>query len=599
MLGEPINDLSEFLREGALSAVNDRYLIYGPPGTGKSLLLAALAAVGTSDEQRVTLIDATEARGDIDEPSFGTEQWFANKALAKGQSTTEKKFYLFDALDELFVAIPRRRVADLLGRSGFSEVCIVTCRSSFYERFLRDGEFARQRTVIEMIEWRDSDSLAEGLAYIDALNGNEEDRGHFAHVHARSAAFRRLCSNPLHLCMIAATLVNTGELHGADVGEEGLLTVYEQWVRSVLSIEAAKHESALSAPDKSYLLEALAWQNHDYSEQDVATAYSVDEVYDWFRRSFSSWCEDREVSPSAAVADLLQHTVLVTRDSSEAVITPQFAFRHRTIEHLFTAAYCCHALSGASNASVREVFQTYLGPDVWRFLQLMLLRASRSDGRAARRMALRGMTALQEAIEEDMQSARSPENRVLREQLGHYLGHLAVPELQVFLRERVREEEDSWVRRGTVIGMSFGGNITICEEYVDLLGAERSAGLSMADNDVNRGTQLSFYGDQLIRDNSSQGIDAHLPQCRRMVDNMISQLLEPERRCTWKLDLYSLIDVVYYREDSGPEGLDVMKKRLRDLEQIYDHLSQDPVAATWDEHQELGEIITDLRRSTS
>lgn len=598
MPGAVIDDLSEFLKREVLNSSEGYFLIHGPPGTGKSLLMASLVAASAVGNRRVVLVDATEVRGDIDEPGFGAASWFASLVLADSKADVAEVTYLFDALDELFVAMPRRKVANLLGRSGFSNAAVVTCRTSFYDQFLRDGGFARQRTIIEMTEWSDNDSLTEGTRYINALKGDEIDRIKFIAVHARSATFRRLCSNPLHLCMITSTLVNTGNLHGAEMGEEGLLVVYEQWVKSVLSVEAAKHESVLSAADKAYLLEALAWQNHDYREHDVATAYNVEEVNAWLRTNFTSWCDDRGVSLLEVAVDLLQHTLLVTKNVSEAVITAGFTFRHRTIEHLFAASYCCHALSGASAASVKEVFETYLGPDVWRFLQLMLLRISRTEPQTARRMARRGMAALQEAVEEDMRSAVSTKNRVLREQLGHYLGHLAAPELQDYLRGRVRDEEDPWVRRGTVIGMSFGGNVAICEDYVDLLRTERSAGLSMADNEVNRGTQLSFYGDQFIGDDSSQGRDAHLPQCKRMADNLINQLLEPERRCTWKLDLYSLIDVVYYREDSGTDGQDLMASRLTDLGKIYCQLSQDATAKDWDERRELADIIADLKRNS-
>jgi hypothetical protein len=590
---QSIEDLGEYLTKDRLQG-GRRFIVHGPGGVGKSLLAAHIVASATDVTTRGVLIDAVDARADMDEPTFGTSEWLRTKIRSSEGDHPVNTFFVVDSLDELFAVLSRTSVLSYLSHSGFCEASVLLCRTSFYDRFLRESNFARDRSVIELTGWSSGEALSQGIKYLEALSAGDAIVDRFQATYGASPVLQDLCLVPLRLCMVATTLAQTGHVSSGENGEtdgEGLLNVYEEWIRSVLSVEAARLESVLSTGDKSHLLEALAWKNYDYREQDVATAYSVEEIEEWLGRNFGKWCGERGLNVSLVAQDLLNRTLLTVRETSEAVITDQFSFCHRTIEDLYVATFACHSLSGASSIAPSVVFRTYLGPDVWQFLQLMLLRVAQRDPYVARRMARRGVEALKVAVGEDLRNAESLENTVLREQLGHYIGHLGVADAQAYLYERLAAERDPWVRRGTIIGMGFGGDVAVCESYVDDLRGERTAGGDLPQNSVNRGTQLYFYGDQIPADDVHER-DAGGPECARTANRLISQLLDRRRRPTWKLDLYSLLDIVLHRTVSGPEGRACLTRRRADLETIYAQMVADAEAKAWPDVAELRAIIS-------
>lgn len=566
-----------------------KWLLHGPPGAGKTMLLTELVSdsgpSGPSGAENVYL-DMSEVQATLGDADFGTLAWLRRMGTAT-PAPGDRGMIVIDALDEGFFNAPRGQVLHWLTLPAFARADVLTCRTSFYDRYLRETAFARGREVGELLPWREEDALRCGTGYIRLLDGRPAGQEKLDRALAASEALRRLCRTPLNLSMAVAVITASDEASLS--AELTLLGLYERWMASVLTAESAKPSSVLSAPDKVYLLEALAWRNYENFGGDEAVACTADEILSWLSDAYGPWCASRGFQPRQVAADLLAHSLLVLHESPEDLL-PLYLFRHQTIQDLLVARYAYHCLEGVNRGEINDVFRVYLGPDIWSLLQDMLMRLNRARSPVTKNRIIRnGLAALQTAADSGLRG-RTPRDRVLREQLGHYLGHLGDGVVRAALAERIRLESDPWVRRGTVIGLSFGGARKACDDYVDFLRQERDQGGDLAENGVNRGAYLTFYGDQ-IQPEDLIDIDLGHAACERTVHRLVRQLLAASRTASWRLDLYTLFDIALYRSASRSTGRQALLSCRVDLQLILRQHESDEVARSWPETAELRDFL--------
>lgn len=188
----------------------------------------------------------------------------------------------------------------------------------------------------------------------------------------------------------------------------------------------------------------------------------------------------------------------------------------------------------------------------------------------------------------------APSKRIARQQIIYHIGLIELQESSEYLKSILSSETDSWIRRGIIIGLSFSGDMTELNSYIEHMRVEVEQEKPWKENDVNIGFSLSFFGDQPY-DNYAPDYDQQLPRCKNTVERLIYQLSTEIDRPSWRSNLYTLVYLASYRPISYEDYCETMLLHEETLIKILDKLEYNE-GVMWPEIKQLREIIGVLKR---
>ena len=574
---QPIADVVTHLTEKLLDK-GEQYLVVAPPGAGKSLVcrllfLALAATLPHTAGGAPVLIDLRAV------------------SLSKAAGLADgREVVLMDSLDELLASGTLVQVREAIENETLQGADVIACRTQFYEQFLTGTTLVEGRTVLEIRAW----DIPTIERYIDAYHR------HVFHTNDLSVVddLKRRLESPNVEALLATPLRLNMALDLIPPGENNLplelnsLSLHRQWIEQTLRNEAARRGSILESTDKLDYLTNLAWRFYDEGTPGLQTAPSFTDGQ--IRQALTEMSFDRTPDEVKAYArDLEFHSILIGAEADGLGTTQfdSFEFMHKTFQEFLVARYIINAAKTGPEAAA-SVFRQYLSPQVSDFIKDELKNTTASSG-IARQLAQNLQGAL---ASYDREAAREPDSirhRSTIQQICYYLASLPLEPVRNLMLDRLTSEQDPWIRRGLAIGLSFGGETKGIDQYIESLRRERTLGRATAANDLNIGYHLSFFGDQPF-DPVQPYLDRGLSTVSSTVSRLIYQLSIETDFGSWRLDLYTILDIYRYRTISRDSVTSTIFENRDLLNWVHTHFQSDPRTKDWPETGELGDLLNEL-----
>jgi hypothetical protein len=610
---DPDADLPDLIAAWAASQSQQsrRVLALAPPGYGKSTLATVLFLRLAQQviDGRINLvpilIDLRDYRAELYSPHFGSRAWVSDRLAdlvgrpvspsfrfngEQGTAESINTAIILDSVDEFLASKLQPEINSLLSSFLVQRADLVCCRTQFYERFIAREQISYHDTT-RLLPATDQSVVAYVRAYYRYFLGAERgtrSADDFLAVLRASPNLAALCSVPLRLNMaLDIFLAKSSDLSAVN----GILPLYHGYVSGLLRREAARAGSVLPAEEKLSLLEKLAFEFYD--ERSLGTNEEAQLTIDEFYRTIRDYHPRRDdLSAEQIAEDLRSHSLLYIDGASFSQFEPgTLRFVHKSFQEYLVASYVFHSMLASPQACIRA-FQSYFTVEIGEFLKEYLQGADR------RMRGIVGANGLA-AYELSSHDPRAPESKQARDRtrrsvLGYYLGNLGLPEIRAALREKLLIEPDRWIRRSLTIGLGIGGEPSVIDNYVEVLACERDGPGPYPENDVNNGFNLTYFGDQPF-DLLHPEIDRGGPRCAKTISWLIYSLQAESDRGSWRLDLYSILDIWYHRQPSQEECEVVLRDNLPVLTRLYGYLSSLPEFRHWPEVRRLADLINKLR----
>ena len=598
--------------EKAKSSGN-RYLILAEPGVGKSTLtykifweLSNIFFKELSKGFPVYI----DLRDYIGEDSFGTREWVVSLLVnltGMDQDLLSERHYfdsntgnnyhiILDSLDEYLAGFDRNSIQRELSKYIFQRANIITCRSQFFERYLKLSPFASNFQHIKLLEWKVEDIKSYILSYSKFCFDKEADTIS-ADIYSRinnSDKLSDLCQIPLRLNMTLELFFDPD----CDVKEiENVLYLYEVYVSNWLKRESYRAGSILDFEVKDYFLREVSWAFYDDAILDYSKSpkITIDRLKLLIENLLSEGTDTYK--PRDILNDLLFHSLLTRRARSlfQSGI-PSVYFIHKSFQEYFVSRYFYDSMiSSASTTSSN--FCQIISPSVSEFLKEYIYRIN-NDITILNSVVKICIQAYKENLIESEDTHTSARRRIARQQLAYYIGNLKSLVAVSFLHSRLESETDLWIRRGIFIGLAFGGNEEFLHKYIDLLRKEREHGYYANENQINTGFHLSFFGDQPL-DELHPELDQGLPVCENTFKALVYQLGTETDRGSWRLNLYTLLDLGRFRASSRDNFHNILNTSANELERILAKLKNDKSCNWWPEIIEMENYIMTMHCVTT
>jgi hypothetical protein len=571
--------------EGALTNTpnGSRYLVIAAPGSGKSTIALRLSRRMQDSGKQIVHIDLRLHKDEREDEGFATAEWLTNRYSTAADATSPPIFIL-DALDELLTGMRVEAIATLLDRPLFTQAAIVTCRRSYFERYLADSPFARSfADRLELLGLPKDGQDALVARYLKAAYPSEGDElaVRVSTWLDESPARRTLCSVPLHLLLAVESVAP--ERDDLDSISD-LVGLWQAHVMQVLSLESERTNLSLDRNTWLSLLSQVAW--HFYDEEGAGSTdppiFTTAEL-----RAFL----DSLGEPASGLVAPEDHALLVGGFATRiAEISPVLRFTHASLHTFLVARHLYETVLSGDPYVAYEAFSKFISGEVSRMLLEFLTRLSGQP-----RLAATARTTLEAVVDHDKPTDEaSPISaarwRIARQQAAYYIGSLGGASARHFLVARLEHEEDLWVSRGMAIALSLAGDSSALDQQIDMRRAERQAGGDAPRCEANLGYHLSFSGDQPL-DILAPDVDQGEPTCSLTVATLVRQLELPEKRGSWRSTLFTMVDLAHHRPVSHV-SFDQAVTRDRDrLAQAVEGLSADPVCSEWPETKEVTSIL--------
>jgi hypothetical protein len=605
---EPIEDVLQYCLDMAApsSPSAHKVLLIGSGGMGKSSLSMLLHVRATdarlkSSQSRLPVhLDLRNYRSDtatyLSEPEWLQQRLaesYGAEFAAEATRDRTRTFLVLDSLDEFLAGKSHTDVQRVLDSQVVKDAALICCRSQAYFQYLQGTDLVASREVVELSAWSASDRASYVTAFYEVFfRDNGGDRAAKALNAVLRNSERRLgsvCSSPVRLNM-TLELFEPGDNLSFDLA---LTRLYDEYLDRLLSIEAARAGSVFNATEKQDLLTKLAWLYYDEGslEEEEPLPFSEQEVLAFLREEFP---RDNDPELGAKLDDLRTRTILATGHEGARRSRKQMHFAHKSFQEYLVAQYAMQAMLSSGEATLSAVLK-HFSPEVGEFLKgsLCEYRRSKRMSQIVLDNCTEALTRLKGRVTNDHDDARS---RIGRQQLFYYLGSLSLPEARSVLREALSTEGDPWVRRGIIIGLTFGGADDALDQYLDELGAERGQPGDHPLNDVNTGAQLSYFGDQPF-DFMRPEVDLRGGNRGRTVDTMLYQLTTETERGCWRIDLYTLCDLWEHRPFARASYESAMTENLSRARHVAAALQADETASKWPELAKFLAIVDEISRS--
>ncbi|MFC4013561.1 NACHT domain-containing protein [Nonomuraea purpurea] len=583
-----------------------RVLLLADPGIGKTTLtyclyseLLRIWSAGVRKNIFPVRIDLRTVGTQSIDAEFGSAEWLAryldNSVRGCGQVSwmgVEERdgiplrpVLILDSLDEHLSRLAYPHMLTELDKFIFGYAALACCRTQYFNRFLAHSPFADDLEQVELVPWSEEERRRYVGAYVDyCFPDYQEQETQKIRLRIESRPVRDLCQTPLRINM-ALDLMFRGDLENPVVNDT--LGLYHAYVAQLLRIESAKMGSTLNIEQKLDLLTRIAWHFYDEGEAggQGPRMFTLRELHEFICTDLRTPEEDAH----AIVEDLVSRSLLAIDSDQFDLFEPTVVrFAHKSFHEYFVARHlfgCMHTDAVATTAA----FRRFISAEVSEFVKEYLERAN-ANSRILTRVCDVCFDAFQANGDVGGDSADAARARVARQQLAYYLGNLRSARIVQFLRQTLLNEPDLWIQRGIILGLAFGGTAQPLAEYVDRLRANRATGRNVAENDVNLGYTLTFFGDQPT-DHFHPEVDQGLENCEGTI-RRITYLVgtETDQEC-WRLDLFTLVELWQHRPVSRERYVVAMLECAPELSVILDAFAHNPESAGWPEIEELREIL--------
>ncbi|MFF7977147.1 trypsin-like peptidase domain-containing protein [Streptomyces sp. NPDC007905] len=588
-----------------------RVLVLSDPGMGKTTLtyclyVELLRKWSIKDRSHVlpVRIDLRAVGTRPADQAFGSPEWltrFLDQQVAgygpvswlgvvEREGTPIRPALILDSLDEYLSKLAPSNVLSELNKFIFNYASVVCCRTQYFDRFLAHSPFGDSLERVELTEWGD----VERRDYVDGYVGYcfpeyEERDAQNVRLRIESRPVRDLCHAPLRVNMALELMVRLGSRGPAITDTLGL---YHAYVGQLLRIESAKTGSILEIDEKLDLLTSIAWHFYDEGRDGATHIFTLRELSDLI----SSELEIASASARSIVEDLAFRSLLSVESEQFDSLEPTIVrFAHKSFQEYFVARHLFTCMSTDARATT-IAFRKLISAEVSEFVKEYLERVNRNSRVLSRVCDVCFESFLDNSADtcgvdaDDIARAR-----VARQQLAYYLGNLRSRRITKFLEEKLAQESDLWIQRGIILGLAFGGTMQPLKNYVDRLRDNRISGRNLAENEVNIGYTLTFFGDQAT-DEFRPEVDQGLNDCERTVRRLIYLVgTETDREC-WRLNLFTLVELWHHRKWSRERYALAMRECTRELTVILKRLTDDPDSASWPELEELRVIQSAIAR---
>jgi hypothetical protein len=292
-----------------------------------------------------------------------------------------------------------------------------------------------------------------------------------------------------------------------------------------------------------------------------------------------------------AYDDLIERTLLIEEELPNSLEPITLRFLHKSFQEFFVANYLFDIMMNDSGQMAND-FQRFISPEVSEFLKECI---NRLHGHKAKieKIVQNSILSFNANINNE-----TPRNRMARQQIAYYLGNIKDNSASSFLIKQIDLESDLWIRRGIIIGLSFGGFTKYLDEYVDLLYNERANNAEelCVENHVNIGFTLSFFGDQPFNV-LEPDCDQKMTSCKNSMERLLYQLGTDTDMGSWRLNLYTFIDLFKYRYIAKEDVRSFLVSNANKIERILRKIRANESCSWWPEITQLINIVTKLKRN--
>jgi len=572
-----------------VSANNEKFLIVAPPGSGKSL---ALLGVFRSIIEQYDGREGIPVIVDLKREPLMAANPPSLSELAESEypgCAHLDALVMVDALDEGLIGYDLTEIDRLLADPLFADAPLATCRRQFFDQYLSNSTFMRDRQIVELADWESEEVesyVATAIRMLEPVN-HESLAEYLLNAMAPDGPFRVLVSIPLRLNMAISLLVS--DIHRPDVARLTLLSLFEEFVAETVEAEITRKIGVPLTAAYEMLCD-LAWKG---LQGDVGHHHGRGELVGGLDLRVAEELVGKRLAGSTVRPD-----VVLTHLTNTALLERRFrgwrlghagvGFTHRSIQEFLIAAKAQDAFV-SSSSSLLELFAIMLSPEIWEFLKEAI---GQINDQAVNRARAAGVMI--DAIELAEMAEDLPNRRIILEQLHYYLGAVQSPMARDYLTSKLPKVSDEWIARGIIVGRAFGGDSAPLDDYIDRMRAERADGGPTPVNDANVGCHLSMFGDQVF-DADSPDVDRKGVTSERTVRRLVYQLQTNTNEPNWRIDLYTLLDLAVYRESSAQQTRALLTSLVEDLERIRRSFVEDRVARDWPETKDLDQLLAEIR----
>ncbi len=596
------------------------FLVLANPGVGKSTLAKALF-LNLVRQREINQSSLIPLFIDLHKELINRERkfdatWLKNRLQQQyGEidsfflgSLFENVIIILDGLDEYLDGMTKEETEIFFATELFDFTykykLVVTCRDQFYIRSIA-GLNTRVDSFFKVVitSWGNKSKIKYIDQYVKLLRrkkrvSNQCKQSAILRKIGESPFLRDATDTPLYLNMTIEVLatINPGPI-------ECTVDLYEQfaynWIRNELR-RISKYDlpDELIQDDPAYILNIIAAISWRYHELAFANRFSKLQRFRFSYREIQKYIQSekseiglpyKEPAIYNKIAKFIAvHTFFIS-DSSLNLF-----FIHKSFYEYFSAKFLFDMLISemANINSIIKVHASLLSPEVSELLKEHIKRIDNS--RRMQHLFLENCKGSLAYLKQNYDNLQldAPSKRIARQQMIYHIGLIKLKESSEFLRSILPSETDLWIKRGIIIGLSFSGDMSELNSYVERMRAEVTQRKPWKENDVNIGFSLSFFGDQPY-DNYAPDVDQRLPHCSNTVKRLLYQLSTEIDRPSWRSNLYTLVYLAYYRPISAKDYYNTMLAHKEETTKMLDHLEYDE-KLLWPEIQQLRDIIESL-----
>lgn len=589
-----VNESIQNLKKYTLDILENKFscgvVITSPPGYGKTTFSYVLLDYFLNVNDLIPIFIDMSSYTEKDIEEFGTEEWFEDYLKNYYEMETVHYKYLikhknklvifFESIDEFLSIYSLDMVYERFDMNLFQKLkgesrLIFSCRLQNFDNYISSVPLITQMDVVKISPFTDI-KINKYMKYYFKLNHTKPKiRKQISRVIFQSPYIHALAKTPLQLNMIFSLI------EGNRIEKDTVITLrsfYEQFIDLWLKREESiKYPHVLSYDEKIQLLERIAWcffeENHSNTKNSGFTK-------DKLRILIGENVPNNHIE--IIMDEILNRTFLVQKRAFNRM---NISFQHKSFQEYFVASYIFRVLNENVD-SLALILQNYLSSFVSEFFKEFILECSLEEKRKL-------MEQLKYAYEKNVCKASDLEykkKRIAREQIAYSLGLIDLKEANKYLESILITETDVWVRRGMYIGLSFGGNETYRNEYVEILRNERKNGKSFTENECNIGYMLTFFGDQPL-DVEQPDVDRGEDKCINIIEQMLLLFQNETDFPAWRLHLYTLIDMYKYRIVSRENMIKGLKNNYVQYKAVLSVIQSDSRCMEWPEIQEFIEIL--------